>query len=373
MRTVYQEAAALARQNAPFVLATVVHTRGSTPQKPGAALLVRADGSTVGTLGGGCVEGDIWFAAKEALREGSGPQYKDYFLNEDIAARDGLVCGGSMYFFIEPMPSADAFSPLAREITAAYEGGPSLATATLVNSKRMPLGGRMIVYQDGSASGTLGDPALDARAQALAVDAIPLGKSIRLATDDGDELFVQGFTSPASLILMGGGHVNLATARVALPLGFRIMVTDDRREFANKERFPMAEEVSVAPYDRGLEAFAITPNTAIVVATRGHRFDDMALEAAARSSASYVGLIGSKRKTILVYEALLKRGVPLERVRSLHAPIGLDLGGRTPEEIAVSIVAELVAFRNGHDGGAMKLEQKQIDRLVKKAAAAAAQ
>ena len=371
MQGVYQEAAALAKQGQPFVLATVVHTRGSTPQKPGAALLVRTDNSTVGTLGGGCVEGDIWFAAKEALREGSGPLYKDYYLNEDIAARDGLVCGGTMYFYIEPVPDSTAFSRLAQEIAGAFDTGPSLATATLVNSKQRPLGARMVVHGDGSTSGTLGDPALDAQAAALALEAVPLGRSLRIATDDGDEVFIQGFTAPASLVLIGGGHVNLAVARIAQMLGFHIMVTDDRREFANKERFPMAEEVAVAPYDRGLEAFPITPNTAIVVATRGHRFDDNALEEAARSSASYVGLIGSKRKTIMVYESLLKRGIPLERVRSIHAPIGLDLGGRMPEEIAVSIMAELVAFRNGHSGGAMKLDDKQIDRLVKKVGAAA--
>ena len=368
MKAVFQEAAALAQQEDPFVLATVVHTRGSTPQKPGAMLLVRGDGSTVGTLGGGCVEGDIWFAAKEALREGGGPLYKDYFLNEDIAARDGLVCGGSMYFYIEPVLDSAAFSPLAREVAAAYEGGPSLAVATLVLSKRLPLGNRLIVREDGSVTGTLGDEALDARAVAQALEVMPLGKNHRLTTGNGDEVFIEGYTSPATLMLIGGGHVNLAVARMAHQVGFRVMVTDDRREFADKERFPMADQVSVAPYDRSLEAFTITPNTAIVVATRGHRYDDTALASAARSPARYVGLIGSKRKTILIYEHLLKSGVPLERVKSIHAPIGLDIGGRSPDEIAVSIMAELIAFRHGTPGGPMKLEEERIDRIYQKVA-----
>ena len=139
MKAVYDEAAALADANDDFVIATVVHTQGSTPQKPGAALLVRGDGSAVGTLGGGCVEGDIWFAAKEALRERSGPLYKRYFLNEDIAARDGLVCGGSMFFYIAPYADGSTSArALAGEIAAAYAGGPPLAVATLVSSDRLP-------------------------------------------------------------------------------------------------------------------------------------------------------------------------------------------------------------------------------------------
>jgi xanthine/CO dehydrogenase XdhC/CoxF family maturation factor len=125
MKAVYHEAANLGAKGGKFVMATVVNTHGSTPQKPGATLLVREDGSTVGTLGGGCVEGDIWFAAKEALKRDTGPIYKDYYLNEEIAAKDGLVCGGSMFFFIEPVTKNDSARELAHEIDDAYQGGPA--------------------------------------------------------------------------------------------------------------------------------------------------------------------------------------------------------------------------------------------------------
>ena len=128
----------------------------------------------------------------------------------------------------------------------------------------------------------------------------------------------------------------------------------------------MAENIDVAPYDKGVKSFPITENTAIIVATRGHRYDDWALRAAAETSAGYVGLIGSKRKTLMIYESLLKSGMEPSRIKSIHAPIGLDLGGRSPEEIAVSIVAELLAFRYGHSGRAMKLSDAQIDRLTTK-------
>ena len=153
-------------------------------------------------------------------------------------------------------------------------------------------------------------------------------------------------------------------------LGFRVFVTDDRPEFANRERFTMAEETSVAPYDKGLNAFHITKNTAIVIGSRGHHYDDLATELAARTPASYVGLLGSKRKTVMIYEALLKRGISPERLKQVHSPVGLDLGGRTPEEIAVSIMAEIIAFRHDRPGGSMKIEESQIDRLVAKIAKA---
>jgi xanthine dehydrogenase accessory factor len=368
MKAVYKEAANLARNGDPFALATVVGTAGSTPQKQGATLLVRGDGTTVGTLGGGCVEGDIWFAAKEALREHTGPLFKRYYLNEDIAARDGLVCGGTMFFYIDPVEHTDAFASLGTEIDAAYEGGPPLAVATVVKSASLTHGARLVVRHDGSTVGTLGEAAVDARAVEAAAEVMPMGKSSSIKTDEGDEIFVTGHTSPATVVLVGGGHVNLQVARVAQILGFRVMVTDDRPEFANRERFPMAEDFSVAPYDRGLSSFDITPNDAIVVGSRGHHFDDLALEAAVRTNASYVGLLGSKRKTIMIYEALLRRGVMPERLKAIRSPVGLDLGGRSPEEIAVSIMAEIVAFRNGKDGGPMKLEDAQIDRITAKVA-----
>jgi xanthine dehydrogenase accessory factor len=368
MKPVFKEAANLARQDREFVLATVVNTKGSTPQKPGATLLVRADGSTVGTLGGGCVEGDIWFAAKEALRERLGPVFKDYYLNEDIAARDGLVCGGSMFFYIEPFLQSAEASGLTDEIEEAFEGGQSIAMATVVNATTLEMGARIVVHEDGSTEGSLGTAEADAVAVTAANQVMPMGKALHLTTKDGDEIFVSGFTSPATLVLVGGGHVNLQVAKIAQMLGFRVFVTDDRPEFANRERFTMAEEMSVAPYDRGLDTFHITKNTAIVIGSRGHHFDDLATEAAVKTDATYVGLLGSTRKTIMIYEALLRRGISPERLKQVHSPVGLDLGGRSPEEIAVSIMAEIVAFRHGHDGGTLKIDEGQVDRLVAKVA-----
>ena len=366
MKNVYLEAAALAERDEKFVLATVVNTSGSTPQKPGACLLVRSDGSTVGTLGGGCVEGDIWFAAKEALRDESKPIYKDYFLNEEIAAQDGLVCGGSMYFYIEPILDPTSHADLTKAIANAYDGAGSLAVATLVRSTHGTIGNKISFYPDGKTQGTLGNKSLDDEAMKVALSCMPMGRTQRFETSSGDEVFVIAYTTPPSLLLIGGGHVNVATARVAESLGFRVFVADDREEFANKDRFPMAEKVHVGSYVDAINQFDITPNTAIVVASRGHQFDDVALESAARTNAGYVGLIGSKRKTLLIYQSMLKNGVSVEKIKSIHAPIGLDLGGRDPSEIAISIVSEILAWRHGKAAGTLKIEESLIDSLVSK-------
>ena len=370
MKEVIQEAVNLLEKGESCVLATVVRTRGSTPQKAGAKLLVRKDGTGVGTLGGGCVEGDIWFAAKEIMRFRGGPEFKDYFLNEEIAARDGLVCGGSMYFFLDPLWADTDFLPFAKEVLRAYDGGPIVGIATVVRSPNANLlGARFMLREDGSTQGSLGDP----KVEELALDAIRqvsnLGKNDSVLTSDGTELFVEGFTTPPTLVLMGGGHIGKSTSTLAATLGFRTYVVDDRPEFANPDRFPEAAETVIAPYSEGLAQVPINTNTYIVVATRGHRQDDYALEAAIRTPATYVGLLGSKRKTLLIYRHLLEKGHSPEILRKVRSPMGLDIGALTPEEIAVSIMSEIIMVRRGGHGGAMQMEDRYFNRALEQAKA----
>ncbi len=368
MQPVFREALKLSELGEPFTIATVVGTKGSTPQKPGAKLLVRKDGSGVGTLGGGCVEGDIWFAVKEIMRDHGGAEYKEYYLNEEIAARDGLVCGGTMYFLIDPVWEPQKFLPVAQDIVHAYDGGDSVALATLIKPGTAGglTGSKLFLKTDGTLQGTLGRPELDHLAVETAGRLAAYGQCEHVLTADGTELFVEAYTSPPSVLLMGGGHIGRALAPLAQMLQFRLFVLDDRPEFANQERFPEAEALAVGDYGTGIDGFPVNKNTAVIIATRGHRYDDLALEAAARSQAGYVGLVGSRRKVVLIYEELLKRGVPLERMRDIHAPIGLDIRARTPEEIAISIMAEVVQFRLGGSGQSMKLSEKQLMRIYNK-------
>jgi len=366
MREVIQGAIDDLKEGQPCVLATVVRTNGSTPQKAGAMLLVRQDGTGVGTLGGGCVEGDIWFAAKEILRLNGGAEFKDYYLNEDIAARDGLVCGGTMYFYLQPLREPDDFLSVGSEIVEAYDGGQPVSLATVVNSKEgdPAQGAKLLLRSDGSVTGSLGTAELDTQAIEVAERVADVGSNEAFSLADGTEVFVEGFTTPPTLVMVGGGHVGKATADLAYSLGYRVYVVDDRPEFSNEERFPNAEETVVATYDKWTDHLDLNVNSFVVVATRGHRFDDMALESALKTRARYIGVLGSRRKTIMIYRRLLKQGVPLERIKEVYAPIGLNIGALEPEELAVSIMSEIIMVRRGGDGRQMQMGDWYIDRAA---------
>ena len=366
MHEVFQEAINVLGKSEAMVVATVIRTKGSTPQKPGSKLLVRKDGTGVGTLGGGCVEGDIWFAASELMKRGGSSEYREYELNEELAAEDGLICGGTMYFLIDPVYKPEEYLDFAKEIDLAYQGGEPVALASLIRpgeGNESGIGAKFFMRGDGSTVGTLATPELDESAVTKGKELMVHGKNEYVITESGAEYFIEAYTTPPQLVLCGGGHVSNAIAPLAKSLGFLVFVTDDRAEFANADRFPMADTIVVKTPEEAFPELPINPNTFIIVATRGHRFDNVALAAAAKTSAKYVGLLGSRRKIILIYEGLMEQGIPKERIEELRAPIGLDIHARTPEEIAVSIMAELLMFRLGGTGLPMKLEQHHIDRI----------
>ncbi len=374
MQEVFSEAVQLLGKGDQVVVATVVRTKGSTPQKPGAKLLVRKDGSGVGTLGGGCVEGDIWYAAQQLLKSGGDVEYREYALNEELAAEDGLVCGGTMYFLIDPIYRPEEYLPYAQEIDSAYKGGTPVSIASLIKPAEgsdTSIGAKLFIHENGATEGTLGSTELDREAVKKAYGLMVHGRNEYVTSEHGAEYFVEAYTTPPQLVVCGGGHVSKAIAPLAKSLGFRLFVTDDRAEFVSEERFPEADERVEATPEEALPKLPINANTFIVIATRGHRYDNVALEAALRTPAQYVGLLGSLRKTILIYEDLLRNGVPVERVKEVRSPIGLDVHARTPEEIAVSIMAEALMFRLGGTGTPLKIEERRIDRLAQKVQAEA--
>ncbi len=370
MEAVFKTAVEELDSQKPMVVATVVRTSGSTPQKPGAKLLVRDDGSGVGTLGGGCVEGDIWFAAQELLKRGGDAELRDYQLNEELAAQDGLVCGGTMYFLIDPIREVDPYQSFAAKAVDAYRGGPPMAivniTAAPENSS-VAVGAKMLVRENGTRSGSLGDLELESLATQKARALMAMGKNEYFKLENGFECYIEAYTTPPTLVLVGGGHVSKAIAPIAKSVGFRIFVFDDREQFSSQERFPEADITQVGDYRHGFDQLPINANSFIVIATRGHQFDDAALAAALRTPASYVGLLGSRRKTILIFEELLRKGFDIQELQRVNAPIGLDIRGRTPEEIALSVMAEIVAFRLGGNGGSMKLQERLLDKIIQRA------
>ena len=237
-------------------LVTIIRTQGSTPQRVGAKMVVFADGRIVGTIGGGCYENDAFWKARQALRTRK-PEVVRYELSDDIAEESGLICGGQMEVYIEP------------------------------------------------------------------VEAAP------------------------QLYLVGAGHVAYHLARAAAPVGFHVHVLDDREKFASAERFPDAVEVAVDTIPDWLEKTTFAPNAYVVILTRGHRYDLDALRALVPRELRYLGLIGSRAKVARLYEALRGEGLSAEQMEVVHAPVGLAIGAVTPQEIAVSILAELIAVKYG--------------------------
>jgi len=342
-----------------FAVATVVRTSGSTPQVAGATLVL-GDGEplrgAVGTLGGGCVEADAIETSQAILRSG-GHSLRAYELTEELAWNTGLVCGGTMWILVQRDDEALTFDgvDLLPELVAATTGAPPVALVTRLakQGSDLRLQGRIAVRADGTRLGSLGDEVADARAVHEALTQIPHGTA-RTVKSETEDLLIEAIASRPRIVIAGGGHVALAIARQAAMLDFDVTIVEDRPEFASPERFPDATVVQ-GDVPAMLEGIHYAWNSFIVIATRGHKLDADCMRAAVKTPARYIGLLGSRRKTVLIDEMLREEGVPEERLTAIHAPVGLDLGGRTPAEIALSVMAEITAIRYHGSGRPLML------------------
>ena len=367
MRELYARMAELEREGRRFAVATVVRTSGSTPQVVGAKLVIDDLGRIAGTLGGGCVEADAFTEARRVMTSGE-PSLREYELTEELAWDTGLVCGGTMWIAIEPGERALRVGDreLLGDVLAASAGGRPVALATLMRREGRDLApaGKLFVEMEGQGGGTLADRALEERAREVAADALRQGTARTVALDEGHELLVEPVVAKPRLIVVGGGHVGLALARMATLLDYAVTVIDDRPEFASRDRFAGVDEVMNADMVQALETMPIGWNSFIVIATRGHKLDAHCLRAAVRTQARYIGLLGSRRKTILIDRMLRDEGVSEERLRQVHAPVGLDLGGRTPAEIALAVLAELSQERFGGSGRPLRLSGDLLEKAL---------
>jgi len=271
---IYEEIVRLRREGRRCALATIVNVRGSIPSYKTAKMLVRDDGSILGTIGGGCVEADVWQAAREVMEQEK-PQTLTFDLNQNPRYDTGLVCGGTLEVFVEPV---------------------------------LPV---PVVY------------------------------------------------------IFGAGHVAYNVYKVARIAGFEVVVVDDREAYANRERFPEARDIYAADFEQTMEQLSVPESAFLVIVTRGHRDDMRVLRWAVKTPAHYIGMIGSRRKILTIFRELQSEGISPEQFQHVHAPIGLDIGASTPEEIAVSVVAEIIAVRR-HAEGALP-HMRHISKLTQQA------
>jgi xanthine dehydrogenase accessory factor len=330
-------------------IATVVRTQGSTPQVAGAKLIVTDDTSArpAGTLGGGCVEADAVDAAREVLAQG-GQSLRAYELTEELAWNTGLVCGGTMWILAErgrDALEAGGQSMLPALVDAATGGTPiAIVTRLRRRGRELSYAGRIFVDAEGRVTGGFDAARPDANLVTAAIDQLRHGTSRVLTVDDEHDALVEPVAPRPRLIVAGGGHVALAIARQAQLLDFDVTILEDRPEFADPSRFGGATVIAgdvpttIGSLDYGWNSY-------LVVATRGHKLDADCVLAAAGTTVKYIGLLGSRRKTVLIHDMLREHGVSEDRIRTIHAPVGLDLGGRTPAEIALSVLAEITQQR----------------------------
>jgi xanthine dehydrogenase accessory factor len=322
----------------------VVETKGSTPQKAGAGMIVHDDGGQEGTLGGGCVEGEVKQKAL-GLIGSPGSELHTYILDHDYAWADGLICGGKMVILASCLRGAGA-AAYFRAYLELIERGKGLTEMVVTDPERAgpgagPLGARFLFDDQGQpvASWPMAEAPPVLRAMVEPVSSRP-----RPSSRGGVSVLP---TLPrVRLVIAGAGHVGQAVADLAARVDFDVWVLDDRAQYANRERFPRAAAIRVGPFEETIPGVPLDDHAFALIVTRGHGHDQEALGLLAATGAGYVGLIGSKRKIKLIFEALREAGMDDASLARVAAPVGLEIGSESVEEIAVSIVAELIARRN---------------------------
>lgn len=325
-----------------LALATLVSVKRSAPRLPGARLLMTRGGAMAGSVSGGCVETDVYERALRVLDSGE-PAVAEYGIADEMGFEVGLSCGGTIEVLIERFAADEAWTS-ARE---AVEGGQPCALATGLRPASL-MGRRLAVTADGKMVGDI-EPGLDGAIMGES-RGLMLEGGWRIVESGESAAFVEGYGPPPRLLIVGATQVGISLSRLAKELGFLVTVMDARSVLATEERFPEADEIVRERPERALEATALDGYSYVVVLTHDPKFDVPVLERAARSDARYVGAMGSRSSHERRRTALRERGLSEEEIARIKAPIGLDLGGRTPEETALSIIGEIVSARHGRDG-----------------------
>jgi xanthine dehydrogenase accessory factor len=330
--SIFSECARLALGSGIGALASVARRRGSLPMSATAKMLVTTTGARYGTVGGGCLEAEITERALEVARTRQ-PIITQHTLNSELAGDYGLTCGGTAVMFIEPVFDDPTLVAVYAECAALLARGERGVMATGAD---WSTGVQKVLRH---AGGTVGGGEAQLLAAAESVGAA------RETPDLEGEILVDPIVGMPRLVVFGGGHVGARVALAASFAGWRVTVVDDRADFADTTRHPTAERTLVCSYHDLPPALGIDATTYVVVATRGHQHDAVVVDQIARMEWRYLGMLGSRRKVALTWRMLEETGVSRERLERIHAPVGLSIGADTPEEIAISVVAEMIAVR----------------------------
>jgi xanthine dehydrogenase accessory factor len=341
----------LRRSSGRVAVATLVNTRGTTPRKEGAKMLVGEGGDVLGSVTiGGCVDAQVIEEAAEVLAE-MRPRLLEMNLGDEDAWEIGLTCGGTIEVLLEPVAldrSDDATARLYDRIRAHAGQGGHGALVTRLDAQT----GKLLVLDDGTAEGTLGDPFLDARFVAEAREMLRGGKSGTLFLE-GVRAFVEVLAPPALLLVVGAGHVAMPLTALARILGYRTVVLDGRPRFATRDRFPDVDELRVGIPSELIRDYPLTRGASLVLVAHDYKYDMPVLKHALATDVGYVGMLGSSRRGATILKYLAEDGVGADALARVRVPIGLDLGARSAPAIALAILAEIQAVHGGGTGQPM--------------------
>ena len=357
MNKMYQQVKQLIEGGETLAVATIVSTLGSTPREVGAKMVVTTSGEILGTVGGGCGEAEVRREAVQVIRTQK-PTMVRVELLDDIESNSPAVCGGILNVFVDPWwgDPADLNLKLASELLQAKSDGAAAILATVIKSDNCPdiESGEKCFIRDGIVRvGNIRNKSLLQSILHEAENRLKREECRQLTLEptgaDGKvEVFFEVLTAIRKVIIVGAGHLAIPLVKFAKILGFHITVLDDRVMYANRERFPDADEVLAGDMAETLRKMEITPQTYIVLITRGHQYDEPCLREVLHSPARYIGMIGSKRRVKACFIRFRdEEGISEELLKKVYAPIGLDIRAESPEEIALSIIAEMVKVRRG--------------------------
>ncbi|MEW4487534.1 XdhC family protein [Thalassoglobus sp. JC818] len=341
MRDVIEALLSAHRSQRPVVFTALIETRGSTPQKAGATMLIYEDGQQVGTLGGGCVEAEVKRRALECLAT-SQRQLETFQLDHDYGWDDGLICGGRMITLIDPV-SSHSYVSYYEALLKQIESGEGLTQVVRIeeNGANIPPGSRYLFNHNNNLIAQTDDHDFPDFNSGLIPElhSLPRPKMSQgwayLPTLPKFELFI-----------FGAGHVGKKVCEFASQTGFEVTVVDDREVHCNRENLPYAKQCLVGDFDEVIDSMNLGPRSFCIIVTRGHNHDEEALFHLIQKRPCYLGMIGSKRKIRLIFDDLIAQGIEPGELERVHAPIGLKIGSQTVPEIAISIVAELISFRS---------------------------